>query len=71
MMRHVQEDFAGILKLPCLNYPIGLQNMQRLEHLESVKEELEMEKEKREAGGRKKARGEKLPFDIDLDLGLR
>ena len=34
MMGHVQEDnFAGILKLPCLNYPIGLQNMQRLEGL--------------------------------------
>ena len=65
-----------IRKLPCLNYPIGLQIMQRLERLESMKEELETEmddsKEKKEAGGReKKSKGEKLPFDVDLDLGLR
>ena len=50
--------------------------MQRLERLERMNEELETEMDdstqKKEAGGmEKKAKGEKLPFDIDLDLGLR
>ena len=46
--------------------------------LESPREELNMPDDKgrasdetKEIGAREQARGEKLPFDIDLDLGLR
>ena len=48
------------------------------EDLESPREELNMpddegrnSDETKERGAREKAKGEKLPFDIDLDLGLR